>query len=435
MIATGKATLPHEDSEARPQSRFPSVDAVDDLDSFKSAARTLLSIHRDEIAQRDEHISKLRAELLRVREGLQALENQSLLGQPLQDVADHSDKEWTFVQSMYAPELGKESQEQVSGRIENIWASCLKAVQDIMAQDAPLESILDMNNLGLQENEQVMTIVELLTEPSDAAFASRTRTVLVLALLAKALEEYILTPNYLLEDDNELRYILSKMTDTKKKAHFRGLLLSISEEDGFKEPVRLFRVENALDSITKPLEAVYQEDFRDKLRSRLEQLLEGIMTAWEPAQHCESHLEVSTMAKRDGREWRTLRFEGDTANLVTVKSDAFEADPVLMTLFPRVCIIDRSKKPAFTTVFPGVVFQRSQATVEVADVEVKSVEIPGVPTTELVAMEQMGGVAKENAKADEADSRITGSESEGSSASSDETEGSETESNDGDEEA
>ncbi|KAK4943884.1 hypothetical protein LTR10_016600 [Elasticomyces elasticus] len=383
MAAVDKATLPHDDKEARTQSHAPCVDAVDDLDTFKIAARTLLSIHRDEIAHRDEQISKLRGELLRVREGLQALEKQSFLGEPFQDSDGFGDKQ----------ELRNDSSEQV-------------------------KSISDWSLLDLSEKEHVLDINAHLTESSNSASTQRMRTMLVLALVAKALEEYVLTPNYLLEDDDELRYILSRMTDTGKKTHFRSLLLSIAEADGLKEPVKLFRVENALNSIMKPFEAMFQEDFRDKLRSRLEQLFEDVMTAWEPVQHYESHFEVSTVAKVSGRQWMSLLFEGDTANLV------------------MVCVIDRSKKSAFTTVFPGVVFQKSQATIAAADAEVKGIEIPAVLDTEPLPTQHLEEMLKETPDADEADSRVTGSDSEGSSASGDKTDGgSETESNDGDVEA
>ncbi|KIV79965.1 hypothetical protein PV11_07503 [Exophiala sideris] len=401
MAAVDKTTLPPQDKEARTPSHAPSVDAVDDLDTFKTAARTLLSIHRDEIAQRDEQISKLRGELLRVREGLQALEKQSVLGEPFQDSDGFGDNQ----------ELGKDSSEQV-------------------------KSISDWSLLDLSEKEQVVDMNAHLTESSNSASTQRMRTMLVLALVAKALEEYVLTPNYLLEDDDELRYILSRMTDTRKKAQFRSLLLSIAEGDGLKEPVKLFRVETALNSIMKPFEAMFQEDFRDKLRSRLEQLLEGVMTAWEPVQHYESHLEVSTVAKVSGRQWMSLHFGGDRANLVMVNSDVFETDPVLMVVFPKVCVIDRSKKSAFTTVFPGVVFQKSQATIAAADAEVKGIEIPAILDTEPLPTQHLEGMLKGSPDADEADSRVTGSDSDGSSASGDETDGgSETESNDGDGEA
>lgn len=292
----------------------------------------------------------------------------------------------------------------------------------------------DWSMVEWPEKEQMPDILALPPEPSNGTSARRTRAMLVMTLLAKALEEYILTPNYLFEDDDELRYILHKMTDTKKKAHFRGLLLSISEEEDLKEPVKQFRVESALNSIIKPIQALFQEDFCDKLRSSLEQLLDDVMIDWEPVQRAESHFEVSTVAKGAGREWMSLWFDGDTANLVTVNSSGFEADPVLMVLFPRMCVIDRTKKPAFTTVFPGVVFQKSQVAVADTDADVNDVEVPAALNNELITTEPQGGPMKEAPAADEADLRVTGSESEGSSASGDETDGgSETESNDGDE--
>jgi len=112
--AADTTALLNEGDEAEIRSQTPPIDVVDNLDSFKIAARTLLAIHRDEMAHRDEQISKLRGELLRVREGLQAMEQQRSSGQrPLQDVEDHGDHGWTLVQAVHATELEKESQEQL----------------------------------------------------------------------------------------------------------------------------------------------------------------------------------------------------------------------------------------------------------------------------------------------------------------------------------
>lgn len=54
-------------------------DENEDDAKFKNSARLFLSIHREEIAQRDAEILRLKAELHRVREGLKALEKMAEL--------------------------------------------------------------------------------------------------------------------------------------------------------------------------------------------------------------------------------------------------------------------------------------------------------------------------------------------------------------------
>lgn len=113
--AIDKVPLLHENGGAGTRSHTPIVNEVDDVDSFKKAAITLLSIHRDEISQRDEQISMLRGELLRVREGLQALEKQSFLANPFQRYEGDGGQEWMAVQTNTTPatEIGKDPQEQM----------------------------------------------------------------------------------------------------------------------------------------------------------------------------------------------------------------------------------------------------------------------------------------------------------------------------------
>lgn len=286
-----------------------------------------------------------------------------------------------------------------------------------------------------------------------------SRTMLVMALLAKSLEDYILTPNYLFEDDDEVRFILSRMTDTKKKNRLRSLLLSTCEGEDVKEEmekVKAFRVESALNGVIQPIQSLLSEALCEKAKSSLAETLCDVVTAWEPVQRCESHFEVSTDASRANRDWLTLRLmEDKTVALETVSSSGFGADPVLAVVFPRVCAIDRSMKPSVTTAFPGIVFQKSwvitaeAATVEVGETAAEpDIEARPAPIIEDLPKEkpclspaagpeqaQAQGqaeveVVKEEPKPVDAQPPITGSESEGSTSEDDDTEdGSETESN------
>lgn len=212
----------------------------------------------------------------------------------------------------------------------------------------------------------------------------RSRTMLVMALLAKSLEEYILTPNYLFEDDDEVRFILHKMTDTKKKSQLRNLFLSLCGSGDFKdevEKVKAFRVENAVNGAVHPIQSLLSEELCEKVKARLADILCDVVTAWEPLQRYESHFEVSTEPGRAGREWLTLHLmDNNTVVLETVNSSAFEVNPVMAVVFPRVCAIDRSRRPAFTTAFPGVVFQKSQAIIE--EFDTVCVERSAVPDVE-----------------------------------------------------
>lgn len=188
---------------------------------------------------------------------------------------------------------------------------------------------------------------------------------LVMALLAQALQEHIFAPNYLLEDDDELRYIITTMADTEKKTLLRGILLSISEDDARKETVKAARVTAAIEETLEPLQTLIPAELEARLKANLEEAIGKAATAWEHLQRSQSHYESSTLATRASWEWLSIQAK-DGGELVQVHSSAFEEDEVLMVVFPRACAIDRSKKPVFTPAFPGIVFQKSQ-TMEVTE--------------------------------------------------------------------
>ncbi|KIW12963.1 hypothetical protein PV08_08150 [Exophiala spinifera] len=328
-----------------------------DEKSFKQAAKTFLNIHRDEVAQRDREISTLRAELKRIREALKAIES----------AAEHStsSRDGRAVQNQ---ELTEDNPDVTFQKIKNIWETCFNAVHSVIEEDDVKDSLSDWSIVNWSELEDKM--------PGFNAFSAessnkRSRTMLVMALLAKSLEEYIFTPNYLFEDDDELRFILHKMTDTRKKSQLRDLFLSMTGSDDFKdevEKVKAFRVESAVDGAVKPIQSLLSEALCEKVKARLSDILCDVVKAWEPLQRYESHFEVSTEPGRAGREWLTLQLmDNNTVVLETVNSSAFSTNPVMAVVFPRVCAIDRSRRPAFTTVFPGVVFQKSQALIDESD--------------------------------------------------------------------
>ncbi|KAK6380966.1 hypothetical protein LTS17_005167 [Exophiala oligosperma] len=360
--------------------------------TFEQAAKTFLNIHRDEVAQRDEEIFKLRAELKRIREALKAIESAGDLAESSRDVP-----------AVHNQELTEDDPDLTFQKIKDIWETCFNAVHSVIEEDDVKESLSDWSIVNWSELEDKM--------PGFSAFPvessnKRSRTMLVMALLAKSLEEYILTPNYLFEDDDELRFILHKMTDTKKKSQVRSLFLFMSGSEDFKdevEKVKAFRVENAVSGAVRPIQSLLSEALCEKVKARLADILCDVVTAWEPLQRYESHFEVSTEPGRAGREWLTLHLmDNNTVVLETVNSSAFEVNPVMAVVFPRVCAIDRSRRPAFTTAFPGVVFQKSQAMIEESDtVCVDRVTVPEVESSTVAA------AAAVTAKASEAEAEAT----------------------------
>lgn len=189
----------------------------------------------------------------------------------------------------------------------------------------------------------------------------------VMALVAQSLDEYILTPNYLLEDDDDLRFLLKSIKNKEKKNLLRRVLFSIADEENQRDTACAVRVAVAVKGVIDVLQPLLPVEMLEALKADLAKVLSDAAAAWEPLQRCESHYEVSTRVARAPWDWESIQ-PGEDENekgvmkfkLTTAPSSTFEQDEVLMVVFPRVCSIDRSKTPSVTPIFPGVVFQRSQ---------------------------------------------------------------------------
>ncbi|EXJ86244.1 hypothetical protein A1O1_06614 [Capronia coronata CBS 617.96] len=392
------------------------------IDNFRKSAQIFLGIYRQEVEQRDTEISKLKAELTRVREVLKALkEKQSaaeiadnhavILAQPqgavnvqtgtreqldddertvhtLHDTEVHSPP--SPPPSRFLADLTRDEANDVDKKVQDIWDSCFQIVKRTMEQDLGDDILTEWNVMyWLDLEERIPNITAIPIEPSNNPSAKRTRTMLVMALLAKSMKEHILSPTYLFEDEDELRRMLATMNDTERKTHLRRTLLALCEEGGHKNIIKAARVKEAVEEAAEPLQNLLSSDILLQLKADLEQVLTEAANAWESLQRCESHYEVTTTVARTGWDWRSVHFlpGGDDMELATVASEAFETDEAVMVLFPRVCAIDRSKKPWFTPAFPGIVIQKSQLQVPTAESLSVVLNTNGSPEKELEAVE------------------------------------------------
>lgn len=204
-----------------------------------------------------------------------------------------------------------------------------------------------------------------------------------MAVVAQALEEYILTPNYLIEEDDELRYILRSLLDTPRKNTLRSLLLSVSEEANRNEEVKRSRVSASVEDITQTLEALLPGELLTRLTSELEQELKNATLEWEPVQRYQSHYEVNAAVSQTPWDWKSVSFTDDGFSLLDVNSAAFAEDEAVLVVFPRVCTLDRSRKPSYTAVYPGIVLQKSQTALKECDLQ----QAPADATPEAAAVE------------------------------------------------
>lgn len=195
---------------------------------------------------------------------------------------------------------------------------------------------------------------------SNGTAAKRLRGFITMAVVAQTLEEHILTPNYLLEEDDELRYILRSLMDVQRKTSLRELLLSASDEANRKEKVKGKRVLASVEDINQTLESLLPGDVLSKLISELKPELNNATLAWESVQRYRDHYEVNASVSKTPWDWKSASFTDDSISLLDVNSTAFAEDEAVLVVFPRACVIDRSRKPSYTAIFPGIILQKSQ---------------------------------------------------------------------------
>lgn len=193
-----------------------------------------------------------------------------------------------------------------------------------------------------------------------------------MAILAQFLEDYIFTPEYLLEDDDDLRYLLRASKNPLIKQGLRSMLLLTSDEDDWKRTIIKKRISNALDELHELVKTLLPQDMSTVLRNNLELELETVASIWERAQHSQSHFEVNTNPGASRWTWKSISSIAQGLVLTDVDSSEFVASERVMVVFPRVFALDRSQNPSFTPVFTGIILQESR-------VENLQAELPAEP--------------------------------------------------------
>ncbi|KEF52788.1 uncharacterized protein A1O9_11205 [Exophiala aquamarina CBS 119918] len=381
----------------------------DDAKLFRQAAKSFLTVHREEIAHRDTQIQELRAELLRIQKTCVLQENSGERAD-VQDIdIEDAVKEppgSNVAESKILPEIAmngedaslksvKRSPESVFGlndliqddtdkvvhEIEGIWDRCITAVQRVLNDDLPEDYLSKWNSTHWTILKEKLPRIGAISQiSSNTGPAKRMRAMVAMAVVAQSLEEYILTPNYLLEEDDELRYILRSLVDIPRKNTLRSLLLSVSEEANRKEEVKRSRVSASLEDITQTLELLLPGEVLAKLTSDLDQELTNVISQWEPVQRYQSHYEVNAAVSHTPWDWKSVSFTDDGFSLLDVNSAEFAEDEAVLVVFPRVCTLDRSRKPSYTAVFPGIVLQKSQTALKDCDLQ----QAPADVTTEAI---------------------------------------------------
>ena len=181
-----------------------------------------------------------------------------------------------------------------------------------------------------------------------------------MAILAQLLEEYIFTPEYLLEDDDDLRDLLRASKNPLIKQGLRSMLLLASDVDDWKRTVIKKRISNALDELIDLVKTLLPHEMSTVLRNNLELELETVAGIWEHAQRSQSHFEVNTNPGSSRWSWKSISSITQGLNLIDIDSSDFDPGERVMVVFPRVFALDRSNNPSFTPVFSGIILQESR---------------------------------------------------------------------------
>lgn len=172
------------------------------------------------------------------------------------------------------------------------------------------------------------------------------RLVVILATLAREIDQHIFQPNYLSEESN-LRAIFCKLaaTDHEKEAFCRSLLLSI-DSTAQQESLEL-RIQAIVRKVSQFLLHALSEPQYGEMHQRIENVVRRAVQVWRPIQTSQKRFEPDfEPLEWDDDEWCLFRFPGEVPSEDQEQHEHYEdiRDDILLTVFPRISLVKDNKR-------------------------------------------------------------------------------------------
>ncbi|KAL5335316.1 hypothetical protein BJX70DRAFT_401731 [Aspergillus crustosus] len=299
--------------------------AMDKLKTAESSAQALLSAERT----KNTELEKARAA---ASEGLETAKGQ--------------------LQKLEGFRVGpsEATEESMVDEFSNLWDYATAQMSRVLAQDLDGAFLNDKSRWDkLRKAGETAVWYRIPVLASNTPAAKGMRLVVLLAILARAIDKYIFLPNYLLAEGTELRDIFNQLAeaDGARESFCRSVLLSVNQ--AAQEKSLKSQVQSVVRNVSFYFCDLLSEAQYDNLRQVLENVANRACNVWRPIQRAEKKYEPDFDPLNWGdAEWSPFKIPGQEPGLSSTNNqDSIPADN-LLTVFPRICQIDGGGRSALS---------------------------------------------------------------------------------------
>ncbi|KAI1906872.1 hypothetical protein LOZ65_006821 [Ophidiomyces ophidiicola] len=240
-----------------------------------------------------------------------------------------------------AIEFSNEEEKAVIERFSDLWCYATEQVYSVLKEDfstITLKNYLAWDKFKMEIHDILKQRLPLPLSNSKAA--KHMRLVVMLAILARQIDNFIFQPAYLLEENQQLRFILAQLAlyDCRKESFCRSLLLSINPDAQNKSLQT--RKENIVRNTALYISELLTPDQNGSLQLALNRIVQRAVDAWIIIQRSQRKFEPDA----EPRLWQENAIE-----LFEFPNESPRDDPkmnsttpsdILFTVFPRISLVD-----------------------------------------------------------------------------------------------
>lgn len=356
--------------------RVKELQASNDVEkaSVEKATREIGEL-KEEVKKKDNVIETHKAGGQKAKQAYKAMESKAKELEKEKEIQDQNLQQTSaklHELENYALPCGEEDEDGLLTKFFSLWETASKTLVVHLKEDLPTETLQNYQMrkmLRMLKNDKTPHHVPLPQTNSEAA--KQMRLAIILAILAREINDQIFQPTYLFSPETDFRDVLYRLalTDQKKESFCRAILLSIEpekQEHNLEERKRnvVKTMESYLEYLASPLQLV-------ELRKCLEDIVQQAAETWRPFQGISSRYEPDF---EDDSEWDQFEFATETGTADGRLANG-EIDETALVIFPRLCLVgDNQRRPRnYVTVL-----RKSQCVV--AEQELRRKELPS-PTS------------------------------------------------------
>ena len=203
------------------------------------------------------------------------------------------------------------------------------------------------------------------------------RVAVILAILARLIDEHIYNPNFLFEGGSETRHVFLRLAieSSDRESFCRALFATslVTEQERTVDD----RIGQIIHDMLQHVGGLLSDEKYDRFEEDLEHMIQGAHDLWKAIAWDRRYFEPSfRYGPSPGVTWRSFCLPEREEGLLETDS---RDNPGVLVVFPRLYIVENNREPV--SISAGTLLRKSQTLEATNEIDREESDVPGLSPT------------------------------------------------------